>query len=120
MKHRLRDGSHAITLPGGKRQQGDDSLHAAGVRELVEEVGLSESAWREWVVKGPDVYALPATTYYVYHLSRTVPKVTMSRAFRARAREEAQKITDAGKKLEARVDDLRNRLTRTFFSFFDE
>ena len=92
VKHRLRDGSYATTLPGGKREQHDNSLHAAGVRELSEEVGLSESVWRELIVRGPDVYALPATTYYVYHLSRVVPKAIMLRAFRARTAGEAQKI----------------------------
>ena len=93
VKHRLQDGGHVVTLPGGKREQQDDSLHAAGVRELLEEVGLSESVWRELIVKGPDVYALHDTTYYVYHLSRVVPKATMLRAFRARTPSEAQKIT---------------------------
>ena len=93
VKHRLQDGGHVVTLPGGKREQQDDSLHAAGVRELLEEVGLSESVWRDLIAKGPDVYALHDTTYYVYHLSRVVPKATMLRAFRARTPSEAQKIT---------------------------
>ena len=43
--HKLRDGSKAWTIqchvPGGKMEQSDESLHAAGVRELKEEVGTA-------------------------------------------------------------------------------
>ena len=65
----------------------------AALVRLSEKLKLkTPSVWRELIVRGPDVYALPATTYYVYHLSRVVPKAIMLRAFRARTAGEAQKI----------------------------
>ena len=40
--HKLQDGSKVWTIPGGKMEDSDESLHAAGVRELKEEVGIGQ------------------------------------------------------------------------------
>ena len=52
-------------------QQTDDteSLQQTGVRQLDKELGVSEHNWRKVLTGGPDVFALPRTTYYVYHLN---------------------------------------------------
>ena len=65
--HKLRDGSKAWTIPGGRMEQSDESLHAAGVMELKEEVGIGQEVWGGLVGLGPVVDALPDTTYYVIH-----------------------------------------------------
>ena len=43
--HTLRDGSKVWTIPGGKFEDSVESLHAAGVRELKEEVGIGQEVW---------------------------------------------------------------------------
>ena len=77
---------------GGKLNPADASLHSAGVRELSEETGLSESEWRGLVVRGPDAHALPLTTYYCYTLNRPIPQALMRRCSNGRSLEEKQKV----------------------------
>lgn len=69
------------TLPGGKATEADASLHAAGMRALMEDTGLSRAVWGSQVVRGPDVFALPLTTYYVYTLDDRPPQALMRRCF---------------------------------------
>ena len=85
VKHKLKDGTHAWTLPAGKLGPADTSLHAAGMRELREKTGLEHRVWRDQVVEGPSVCALSETTYYTYTLNRPIPRTTMERVFAARA-----------------------------------
>jgi 8-oxo-dGTP pyrophosphatase MutT (NUDIX family) len=94
--HKLRDGSKAWTIPGGRMEQSDESLHAAGVRELREEVGIGQEVWEGLVGLGPTVDALPNTTYYAYHLNSCVPKVTLEEHFQKRQNAEKLKIVEWG------------------------
>ena len=92
VKHRLQQGGFAITLPGGKPEEADTSLHATGTRELAEETGLSRAVWGSHVVSGPEAFALPLTTYYVYALDDRPPQALIRRCFGARRPEDKEKI----------------------------
>ena len=90
--HKLRDGSNAWTIPGGKMEQSDSSLHATGIRELKEEVGIGHEGWGGLVGLGPTVDALPNTTYYSYRINSCVPKVIRVGHFKKRQEAEGAKI----------------------------
>ena len=65
-------------------EDSDESLHAAGVRELKEEVGIGQEVWGGLVGLGPTADALPNTTYYAYRLNSCVPKVILEEHFQKR------------------------------------
>ena len=90
--HKLKDGSKVWTIPGGKMEESDESLHAAGVRELKEEVGIGQEVWGSLVGLGPTVDALPNTTYYAYRLNSRVPKVILEEHFQKRQAGERRAI----------------------------
>ena len=84
VRHHLRDGTTCMTLPGGKQETQDESLHAAGVRELFEETGLQQQDWQARIASGPQVKALKHTTYYIYTLNQTIPRELLTSRFKDR------------------------------------
>ena len=73
-------------------EDSDESLHAAGVRELKEEVGIGQEVWGGLVGLGPTADALPNTTYYAYRLNSCVPKVILEEHFQKRQARERRTI----------------------------
>ena len=92
VKQTLQDGTQQWTLPGGKQTSQDASLHATGLRELWEHVGIWQEGWYRLSVKGPVVDALPVTTYYTCHLNQCVPKAVLGEHFQKRRQAEEMQI----------------------------
>ena len=62
---------------------------------MAKETGLSRAVCTPWgshVIRGPDVFALPLTTYYVYTIDDCPPQALMRRCFGAREYEDRGKI----------------------------
>ena len=92
VKLQYADSTSEWTMPGGAKNNSDQSLHSAGVRELERCTGIGQARWGRMVSKGPVVEALPHTTYYAYHLNLRVPKADLVEHFKKRQEVEGAKI----------------------------
>ena len=71
-------------IPSTIQQEQDNSLHAAAVRQLKEETGLTADDWSNLIVQGPRVRAMTLTTYYIYTLNTPFSQALLSKRFRER------------------------------------
>ena len=82
IQHRLQDGSTCWALPGGQPQPIDRSAHDTALRELKEQAGIQGIQNRVRV--GPEILALPETSYYAFALSPILSQAELQSSFAGR------------------------------------
>ncbi len=91
---KLPDGSAQWTLPGGQPEPTDHSAYATAVRRARETTGIQESMFQHRIRAGPEIIALPNTSYYALALSPILSQAELRRSF-ARRREDQNIIKTA-------------------------
>ena len=81
VEQRIQDGTHCWTIPGGLQQPNDHSAQHTALRELREDTGLDKEILQGTVRVGPELIALPETTYLAYALSSIPSKVRLLESF---------------------------------------
>ena len=71
-------------VPGGEWQRSDLSLHHTALRKLKEDTGLGHEGFKDRVRAGPQLMALPKTTYFAYALNSPMPQAELARSFAGR------------------------------------
>ena len=103
VEHELKDGTRCWTVPGGKHEKTDSSLHHTALRELREESGIQYTHLTDRVGAGPDLIALNDTTYFAYALNQPLSQAELRKWFALR--EELGTIKDVAWKSIVDADD---------------
>jgi 8-oxo-dGTP pyrophosphatase MutT (NUDIX family) len=72
------------TLPGCRLEPAERSLHDAAMRALREQTGLDKRVWDGRIRVGPEVLALPETSYFAFALSPILSQVELLHSFATR------------------------------------
>ena len=75
---------HAGHSQGGGIETTDPSLYHAAMRELLEETGIHSGMFRDRVRAGPDVVAMPNTSYFAFALSEPLSQEELKACFSRR------------------------------------
>ena len=107
VEHKLKDGTRCWTVPGGKHEAADSSLHHTALRELREESGVPYTHLSDRIGAGPDLNALNDTTYFAYALNQPLSQAELKKWFALR--EELGTTTDVAWKSIGDADEITRR-----------
>jgi 8-oxo-dGTP pyrophosphatase MutT (NUDIX family) len=93
VRRAMPNGSQQWELPGGRLEPDERSLHDAAIRALREQTGLDKKGWDNRIRIGPEILALPGTSYFAFALSPILSQAELRHSFAER--KETQNIDKA-------------------------
>lgn len=93
VKHKAEDGTEWWAIPGGKREESDETLQETALRELQNATGLKCEDWMRQL-KSLTVKTGKETTYYVYEIQERLAGAEIQAAFERRNGKDMRRSTE--------------------------